>query len=101
MNITQPGVPATPTPSVTSGAYSIPNKSNTYVNTGGSATWTLPPLVGSVGTDITVKNRGIAIVTVQGALPSSIWDTAIVTSVAIPIGGSATFTNDGTYWNKR
>lgn len=101
MNIAQPGVPSSPSPVVTAGTFSIPASPNTYVFSGAATTWTLPGIPGSTGINIVVKNRGTGMLTVQGLVASSVWDTAIVTSVAVPIGGSATFINDGTYWNRR
>lgn len=72
-----------------------------YVFTGTTAsqTYTLPAIALHTGESLTVKNRSTQSLTVAGAA-STIYDTAVVSSVSLAAGTSARFVNDGTYWVK-
>jgi hypothetical protein len=70
-----------------------------YVKTGSTtATWTLPPVLGNKGKELTVENRGSTTLTIPRAGSDNLYTTSAVTSVTIAAGSWASFHCDGTYW---
>jgi hypothetical protein len=81
----------------TTQTLTVGNAANVF--TGGSATtWTLPPIAGTKGSEIFIKNRGSATLTVQRAGADQIYSTSAVTSVTVAAGASLRPINDGAFW---
>ena len=67
--------------------------------TGTTATWTLPPITGSKGRILFIKNRGTGNLTIHGNGGDAMWDSSSVASIIILPGASRIMVCDDSIWN--
>lgn len=82
---------------VASTAQALAATVENYIHTGGAVVSTLPLVAGNTGKRVFIKNRGTGTLTIN-AETNKMWNTSVVTGLALVAGSGVAFVNDGTYW---